>query len=286
MAAFVRTGFTNNHRNISPDARQILLEAYAGGSELNRKSLQQLLRQPDFVILGTTDTNTAAASSPVLALNNEGGVAFPANSERDIVVFTEAVNGANRYRYSCAYRVLGGTDPTLKGVERYLTDCVARYVATTDGATTSVEVAAECVGPEWWDGAAPVAGAFASGVATVQWLGTNAPVRFLTPLTCNNNLTAAMSAEVFNAMLQRNISLANGTSELDGADVIGTEGVGIGAGRIEASAYMTPPVHSPLLINTTPAPDEVTLGALGLSADLVTWTFRVFVGPILDLPLL
>ncbi len=285
MAAFVRTGFTNNFRNLDPDARQWLFDAQAGGSEDSRKSMQQLLRQPHFIIRGTTDTNTAAASSPVLSLNDEG-VSFPANTYRDIIVETVAANGSNCYRYCTRQRVLGGTDPTLKGPERYLTDCVARYVATTDGATTSVEVAAECVGPEWWDGAAPVGGAFSGGAATVQWLGTNAPVRFLTPLTCQNGLTAAATAENLIAMIQRAINLTNGTSELAGVDITGTEAAGIGAGRIEASAFLTPPVHSPVLIDTASTPDEVFIGALGLSSDLVTWNIQVFVGPAINMPLL
>lgn len=242
---------------------------------------RKLYGGPQFEIFGTTDSNTAAASSPVISLSDEG-VIFPANTTRDIEVEVLAFNGANRYRYRTRQRIAGATDPTLGGPEQYLTSCLARYVCTTDGSTTSVEVAAECVGPEWHDGAAPVAGAFSGGAATVQWLGANLPSRTFTPLSCQNNLTAAATNENFIAMIQQTISLTNTTTVVAGVDVAGTETAAIGAGRIEASAFITPPVHTPVLIDTVSAPDEVFIGALGISSDVVTWAIRVFVGDLVS----
>lgn len=287
MAAFVRTGdIVNNYidRVKAGDAKRYK-DALYGDSTESQKAVNQILGQPDFIVRGTTDSNTAAASSSVISLN-DNGVSFPANTTRDILVQVVAQNGANRYSFTTRTRILGGSDPTIAGPERYTTDCVARYVATTDGSTTSVEVTAECIAPEWWDGAAPVGGAFSGGAATVQWLGTNSPSRFLTPLTVQNNLTAAATAENFVGMIQQTISLTNSTTVLAGVDITGTEAVGIGAGRIEATVFITPPVHAPVLIDTVSAPDEVFIGALGISSDVVTWTFRIFVGDAIQSPLL
>lgn len=285
MAAFVVTRTIANYLDRTKQGdKKRLKDAVNGGETESEKALNQILRQPDFIITGTTDTNTAAASSPVISLS-DNGVTFPANTYRDILVEVHAGNGSNAFRWMTRQRVLGGTDPTLKGPERYVTDCTARYVCTTDGSTTSVEVAAECMQPEWFDGAAPVAGAFSSGAATVQWLGANLPSRTLTPLTCQNNLTAAATNENFIAMIQQTISLTNSTTVLAGVDVTGTEAAAIGAGRIEATVCITPPCHAPVLIDTVSTPDEVFIGALGLSSDLVTWVVKVYVGDLVALTL-
>jgi hypothetical protein len=284
MAAFVRTSFTNNFRNLDPDARQWLFDAQAGGSEDSRKSLQTLLRQPHFLINGTTDTNTAAASSPVLSLSDEG-VSFPANTYRDIVVETWAANGSNCYRFATRQRILGGTDPTAKGPEEFLTDCAAHYGFTTADGTTTTEDAAACIGPAWWDGAAPVAGNVASNAVTIQWLGTNAPARLVLPGYVNNFDAAAIAGDA-RVYQHGNVSVANGTSDVMVSDVASPTAANWANGSVvRASARLLPPVHTPVLIDTASTPDEVFIGALGLSSDVVTWRIRVYVGDAITLPL-
>lgn len=285
MAAFVRTSFENNYidRDRAGDIKRFK-DAIYGDSSDSIKSANNILAVPDFIIGGTTDSNTAAASSPVISLSDYG-VTFPANTQRDIIVQAVAANGSNRYAWTTKQRVLGGSDPTVTGPEQYLVNCKARYVATLASGTPTA-VTAECQAPEWWDGAIPSAGAFASGAATITWLGTNSPVRFLTPLQA---IASATSVSVNNAMAfdHKVLSLANGTTTLTAFTLNGTEAATNPAdGRIIAEALLVPPVHAPVLIDTASSPDEVIIGALGISSDVVTWLFRILVGPALTMPLL
>jgi len=284
MAAFAQVGsIINNYRN-SVDPRTMLNEAIAGGS-IGANALKSLAEmfskpfysQPHFIIEGTTDSNIAAASSPVISLSDQG-VQFAADTEREIFVETLAWNGANRYKYRTVQRVLGGTNPTLKGSEIFLTNCLAYYGATTSDGAATTEVAAECIAPAWWDGAAPVAGAIASNTLTVQWLGTNAPVRVLIPGMVSHTDAGAAAADA-RSFQHGAESLTNGTSAVFISDVATpTAATFSNASAFRCSAYLLPPVHSPVIIDTASTPDEVWIGALGLSSDVVTWKVKVWIG--------
>lgn len=243
-------------------------------------ALRRLYKRPTFEIFGTTDTNTAAASSSAINLSQRG-VTFPTNTYRDIEVETLAFNGANRWKFRTKQRVRGGTNPALEGVEQYLTNCEAVYSATTADGTATTEVAAECIGPAWWDGAAPVAADFSSNASVISWLGGNFPVRVLLPGSFAHTDAAATAADA-RAVQHGVTSLTNGTSTIFIADVA----TPTAANWSNATAYrvyatLFPPVHTPVLIDTSPTPDEVFIGALGLSSDVVTWQINVFVGDLI-----
>lgn len=285
MAAFVATNTIRRYidRDKRDDVRRLKDALYEGGST-GLAALNQMYQLPDFVIEGTTDTNTAAASSPVISLSDEG-VTFPANHTRVVKVHVVAANGSNRYEWTTRQRVLGGSDPTLSGPEQYETGCDAVFTATLASGTPTA-VAAECLAPEWWDGAAPSGAAFSSGAGVISWLGGNSPVRFLTPGTVTAGGT---SVSVNNAMAadHKVTSLTNGTSTVTTFTINGTEAATNPAdGRIVVRARLAPPVHAPVLIDTTSSPDEVFIGALGISSDLVTWRVRVWVSDLVSLPLL
>jgi hypothetical protein len=286
MAAFVATQTINNYidRNKLDDSKRFK-DAYQGDAgDVSRKSINQINGQPDFIILGTTDTNTAAASSPVISLS-DSGVTFPTDHYRDITVFTTAANGSNAYRFWTRQRILGGTNPTAKGPEEFLTDCLAHYGFTTADGTTTTEDATSCIAPAWWDGASPVAGNVASNAITIQWLGTNSPVRLLMPGWVNAFDAAATAADS-RVYQHGNISATNGTSDIFVSDVATPTAANWPNGSVvRTSAFIMPPVHAPVLIDTATTPDEVFIGALGLSSDVVTWDVRVYVGDLIRMPL-
>lgn len=287
MAAFVQTQLINNYidRNKAGDAKR-LKDALAGDAgDVSRQAVNQILAQPDFIILGTTDSNTAAASSPVISLSDYG-VSFPTDTIREIIVSVTAANGANRYTFATKQRVLGGTNPTLSGIERYLTSLQAIYSFSTADGTTTTETAAECIGPEWWDGAAPVAGNVSSNAITIQWLGGNAPARLVIPGDVQNFDAAAAAADS-RVYQHGNVSTANGTSDVFVSDVATpTAANWSNASLVRVKALLYPPIQAPVLIDTSPTPDEVIIGALGISSDLVTWNIRVYVSDPVTMPLL
>lgn len=286
MAAFVatRTIRAFDPRTASPLDRQMRAlnsqETVVVGSN-NISAADAALRKiqglPQFEIFGTTDSNTAAASSPVINLTDEG-VTFPANTRRIIRVHTIGFNGANRYEFVTEQRVMGATDPTLQGPERFLTECDAVYGFTTADGTTTTEVAAECIGPEWWDGASPVSGNVASNAFTIQWLGTNSPVRVLLPGDVENFDAAAIAADA-RSFQHGNVSLTNGTSDVFISDVATPTAANFAnASVVRVRAKLLPIIQTPVLIDTATTPDKVFIGALGISSDVVTWVIRVFIG--------
>ena len=251
----------------------------------DRTALSRMFGTAAYHVSATTNSNTAAASSPILNLSNEG-ILFPTDTERLITVAVLAANGANRYRFTTQTRVLGGTNPTIVGSERYLTDLSASYGFTTADGSATTEDASACIGPEWWDGAAPVAGAVASNAFTVQWLGTNSPVRLLLPGVVSHFDAAAVTADARTCQ-HGNVSLANGTSDVFISDVATPTAANFSNGSVvRAYAKLFPPVHCPVLIDTSPTPDKVFIGALGIASDVVTWEVDVFIGDLIRLPLL
>lgn len=233
----------------------------------------------------TTDDNTASASSPILNLTDLA-VAFDTDKESKIYLEVMAANGANRYNFWAVQRVLGGTNPTLKGVQRFLTECEAFYGFTTADGTTTTEDATACIGPEWWDGASPVAGNVTSNTATIQWLGGNSPVGLLLPGSVNN-LDAAASAADSRVYQAGNVSLTNGTSDIFVSDVATPTAANWSNGSVvRARARILPPIECIAIIDTAPTPDKVFIGAKGLASDLVTWEVHVYVTDQRRMPLL
>lgn len=233
----------------------------------------------------TTDDNTASASSPVLNLTDLG-VAFDTDKESEIYIEVVAANGSNRYKFTTVQRVLGGTNPTLKGVQRFLTECEAFYGFTTADGTTTTEDATSCIGPEWWDGASPVAGNVASNAVTIQWLGANSPAGLILPGTVNAFDAAAAAADS-RTYQHGNVSLTNGTSDVFVSDVATPTAANWSNGSIvRARARILPPIECIALIDTAPTPDKVFIGAKGLSSDLVTWNVHVYVTDQRRMPLL
>jgi len=286
MAAFVATNTIRRYvdRDKRDDVKRLKDALYEGG-DVGLASLGQIYQLPDFVIEGTTDSNTAAASSPVISLSDEG-VKFPANTHRDIVVETWAANGSNVWRYRTRQRVLGGTDPTLKGPLEFETECTVYYGMTTSDGTITTEDATSCIASAWWDGASPVAGSVASNTLTIQWLGTNSPVSNIIPGFVNN-LDAAAAAGDSRVYQHGNVSLTNGTTDVFVSDVATPTAANFSNGSIvRVSARIFPVIQSPVIIDTASTPDEVWIGALGITSDLVTWRIRVWVSDPINLPLL
>jgi hypothetical protein len=234
----------------------------------------------------TTDDNTAAASSPVLNLTDLG-VAFDTDKESDIYVEVVAANGANRFKFTTVQRVLGGTNPTLKGITRFLTECEAHYGFTTADGTTTTEDATACIGPEWWDGASPVAGNVSSNNLTIQWLGGNFAAGLILPRQPNNFDAAAIVGDS-RVYQHGNVSLTNGTSDVTVSDNAASPALAnwSNGSVVRVSARILPPIECPVLIDTAPTPDKVFIGAKGLSSDLVTWNVHVYVTDQRRMPLL
>lgn len=254
--------------------------------------LRRLAQKPHFNFRATTDTNTAAGSSNIAFNLSSNGLtaasgSMLANEARDIFIDVVAANGANRYRWRQVQRVgLSGTDPVLIGRKHFLTDCFATYGMTTaDGAATT-EVAAECKGPEWWDGADPVAGAIASNTLTIQWLGTNAPCGVLIPQGVQHTDAAAIAADT-RSFQHGAVSLTNATSAVFISDVATpTAATFTNASAVRVAAWLTPPMSVELTINSTPTPDEMIISLVGILNDVVTWDVSVTIGDPLYLPLL
>jgi len=221
----------------------------------------------------------------VISLSDEG-VKFPANTYRDIVVETWAANGSNCFRYKTRQRVLGGTDPTLKGPLEFETECTAYYGFTTSDGTTTTEDATSCIGPAWWDGASPVAGNIASNTLTISWLGAASAVSNILPGWVNA-LDAAAAAADARSYQHGNVNTTNGSTDVFVVDVATPTAANFPNGSIvRVSARVFPVVQSPVIIDTASTPDEVWIGALGISSDLVTWRIRVWVSDPINLPLL
>lgn len=252
----------------------------------DRAALARMFSGPSRRVTFTTDDNTAAASSPILNLSDLG-VSFDANTERQILLDVFAANGSNRYRFSTLTRVLGSaTAPAVKGTPQFLTPCQAYYGFTTADGTATTEDAAACLSPGWWDGAAPVAGDVSSNAISIQWLGTNSPVGLIIPGGVQHYDAAGAAADA-RSFQHGNVSLANGTSSVFVSDVATpTAATWSNASVVRIGALVLPPIDCVVLADTSPTPDEIFIGAKGLSSDLVTWEVDVYVSDPKRLPLL
>jgi hypothetical protein len=246
---------------------------------------QRVLYQPHFKIRSTTDSNDAASSSNfALDLSAEGltaaAGALAANQQREIFIDVVAYNGANRYKWSQKQRVSidGSSNLVLVGPKQFLTDCRATYGMTTADGSATTEVAAECKGPDWFDGAAPVALPISSNTLTISWLGTNSPVGTLIPGSCEYTDAAAAAADA-RSLQHGAVSLTNGTSAVFISDVATPTAATFANGSaVRAHALLTPPMSVELFVNTTPTPDTLLVCLVGISSDVVTWQVDVTIG--------
>lgn len=246
----------------------------------DRDQLARLFGKSHRRVTCTTDDNTAAASSPILNLSSEG-FSFPANTERLITVAVMAANGDNRFSFVTQQRVLGGTNPTLKGSEIYLTDCEAVLVTALGASgTTTTETAALCKAPGWWDGSAPAVAAFSSGLQTAYFLGGTGtpalPCRAILPLGAEFSHATSSIANTRKVGMH-NPAVATSSIDLAIAD-LASPSASSADGTLIARARVLPPIHCPVLINASPDPDTVFIGALGIASDSVAWIVDVFVG--------
>ncbi len=271
MAAFVRTQFTNNYRNLPKESRQLLTEAGGPGTTENLKSLAQVLGRPDFIVAGTTDSNTAvlnagAAQSFMVNLSDEG-VEFPAGFDRDIVIecWTRDETGPNYQKIQQTVRG-SATAPAATGGVTNLGPKVGGLVtfataaATAANAYNGFSITSTAVGAGRYAAAIPKARRVINTSGTVQVVGTG---------TLSGAGVVSLNA----------ITLASGVIEIgirggdDGANVApaDTEQVAI--------EFDVLPVEScELGFDTTTTPDEVLVGALGQASENVAWYAHIWVG--------
>lgn len=262
------------------------IAALLGALSYDRAQLSRLFGKAHRRVECTTDSNTAAASSPIISLSDEG-FEFAANTLRKVTVSVLAANGDNRFNYVAEQWVLGGTNPVLSGPEEIITNCEAVLQTTLGASGTTTTETTLCKAPAWWDGAAPAVGAFTSGLAIAYFLGGTGtpalPCRAILPLGAefsHGTSSIANTRKVgmhLPAVADSSISLAISDLATPSASAVD--------GTLIARARVLPPVHAPVLIDTVSTPDEVIIGALGIASDVVTWIVDVFVGDPIKLAL-
>lgn len=134
MAAIVVTRTQDNFSTLAKDNPSRISESVwplGGASATNGAKCQQgLLGQPDFVVYGTTDTNTADSDAINLSDN---GVSFPANTLREITVVAYVGDGSAVKKITAAALIIGGSTPAIGGE--------AQDAPSTTGANDSVTTA-------------------------------------------------------------------------------------------------------------------------------------------------
>jgi hypothetical protein len=141
MAAIVVSRTTNNFVEIPADDPSRVSQAVwptGGHPGVGAKLQQTLIGQPDFIVYGATDTNTADSDAINLSAL---GVRFPANTLREITVVAYVGDGALVRKITAAALVIGGTTPAFGGE--------VQAVASSTGANDSVTT-------ESYGGAGPV----------------------------------------------------------------------------------------------------------------------------------
>jgi hypothetical protein len=135
MAAIVVTRTENNFIALGKDSPARISQAVwpTGGNtgDDGRKCQQGLLGQPDFIVYGTTDTNTADSDAINLSDN---GVTFPANTIREITVVAYAGDGTAVRKITAAALVIGGSTPAFAGEAQ---DVPSVGAVTSDSVTTA-----------------------------------------------------------------------------------------------------------------------------------------------------
>jgi hypothetical protein len=273
MAAFVRTNIVNNFINRPLDARQWLSEALAGGSDDSRKSLQHVLRQPDFIIEGTTDGNTAvlnagAAQSYLINLTTEGLVAFPSGFDRDILIEAHTRDETGPNYQIIQQTVRGGSDPTLVNGVRNMGPLVGGRVTYATAAAT----AADSFGGFSITGAATATGRYAFAIPKAR----RALVDSLHHTIVGTGTLANLKFPSINAL-----TLSTGVGELGLRQM--SDGTNVAPADTEQTVLLFDilPVESPeLAIVTSTSPDQVIVGALGQASENVNWLVNIYVGPL------
>lgn len=275
MAAFVRTSFVNNYRNLPADSPQRITEAVwpAGTGTDGPKSQQQLLRQPDFIIEGTTDDSTAAlnagaAQSYLVNLSDEG-VTFPANFDRDIVIecWTRDETGPNYQKIMQTVRG-SATAPAATGGVRNLGPKVGGRITFATAAAT----AADAYGGFSITAAATATGRYAAAIPKARRV---IPTTMHVTLVGTGDLSAVATSMHLNAL-----TLASGVIELgfrEGLDANVAPGDTVQA---VFEADVLPVENCELAFDTTTTPDEVLVGAVGQASENVVWCAHVWVGPL------
>lgn len=132
MAAIVVSSTTVNWSPLSKDSPQRVSEAVWPTGGANGPAAQQgLLGQPDFVVYGTTDTNTEDSDAINLSTR---GVPFPANTLREITVVAYVGDGSAVKKITAAALIIGGTTPAIGGEAQ---DVESVGAETSDSVTTA-----------------------------------------------------------------------------------------------------------------------------------------------------
>lgn len=132
MAAIVVSRTDVNWSPLAKESPQRVSEAvWPTGGANGPQAQQGLLGQPDFIVYGTTDTNTADSDAINLSTR---GVPFPANTLREITVVAYVGDGALVKKVTAAALIIGGTTPAIGGEVQAVASVGA---ATSDSVTTS-----------------------------------------------------------------------------------------------------------------------------------------------------
>lgn len=274
MANFVRTKLVNNFidRIRDSDSKRVRDAIQGDNSSESRKAVSNLLGVPDFIIEGTTDSNTAALSAGAAAsiqvnLSTEG-VSFPSGYVRRIDILSETRDGSARNFQHIRQYVLGGTNPTLiRGVQ----NVGPRVGGICTFANSGTDIAvSEALGGFSVTTDETATGRFAAAIP---------PARRVIVESLHMAVvgTASLAAAVAHAHLNA-INLSTGVIEL------GTR-LGDAATNLAPADTMQlhikldhlPVANPELAIVTTTDPDQVVVGAVGESSDVITWHTEVFI---------
>ncbi len=274
MAAFVRTSFVNNYLNRpKDDPSRISLAVWPTGGIAGEGAKAQgaLLRRPDFIITGTTDSNTAvlnagAAQSYLVNLSDEG-VVFPANFDRDIIIecWTRDETGPNYQKIQQTVRG-SATAPAATGGVTNLGPKVGGRVTFATAAAT----AADAYGGFSITGAATATGRYAAAIPKARRaIPTTLAATIMGTATDANFLVAHLNA----------ITVGTGVIEIgfrrlsDGANTAPAD-----TNQLVVEFDVLPVESCELGFDTTTTPDEVLVGALGQANENVEWLVHVYVG--------
>lgn len=270
MAVFARTRLVNNwiDREKVHDSKRLRDALYEGGSD-GAKSLSNIMGVPDFIIEGTTDTNTAAldtgaANSIQVNLSTEG-VTFPTDTVRMIDIMCETRDGALRNFQHIRQFVLGGANPTLvRGVQNMGPSVGGQVTFATAAAT-----AAHAFGDFTITSAATATGRYAAAVPGWRRLITKA---------CNLSLVGTGDLTAVGTTANLNAGTASsGVIEL-GIRAGAQENVAPADTVVLDVLFDHLPIANPeLAVVTTTSPDQIVVGAVGESSDVVSWYTRVFI---------
>jgi hypothetical protein len=137
MAAIVISRTQVNWTAIDKDSPQRVSEGVWPTGGLSGPACQQgLLGQPDFIVYGATDTNTADSDAINLTTR---GVSFPANTLREITVVAYVGDGTAASKRTARALIIGGSTPAITGE--------AQDAPSTTGANDSVTTASYGAAP-------------------------------------------------------------------------------------------------------------------------------------------